>query len=59
MKFKAEVVDYRLTPYPGGTRAIIRLEVSQKDLDDSYFMGGLISKEAVFTVEDIVEDINE
>jgi hypothetical protein len=53
------VVDYRLTPYPGGTRAIIRLEVSQKDLDDSYFIGGLISKEAVFTVEDIVEDINE
>jgi len=59
MKFRAEVVDYRLSQGPSGTKAIIKLEVNKENLDDSYFLGGLISKEATFKVEEVYEDIDE
>lgn len=59
MKFSAEIKSYQIVNRAEGKIAKIVLEVPEKEIPKSYFVGGLVKGYGEFEVGDIKQDILE
>ena len=58
LKFPAEVKSYQIINRAEGKIAVIRLEVPESKVEESYFMGGMVKNYLEFEVHPLPETRN-
>ena len=59
MKFGAQIIEYKIKQRVDGKVARIVLEVPEKEIPKSYFVGELVKAYVDFSVDNIIQDITE